>query len=262
MNHGKKRLGFTLIELLVVIAIIAILAGILIPTLGAAKKAAAKKKALMEMNQLQTAIEQYHATYSRYPTSKDTRTLGIDAGANPDFTYGTALTSPGSSNPQAFENKQKFQTTIIVPKTHNTNNSEIMAILGDMKDFATKTAKNSENPQHQNFFTPRSVDSRTSPGLGSDGVFRDPWGSPYIISVDLNYDNQTRDAMYRSVAVSKPNNKLMAGMVEVTASGLTHIESRVPVMIWSFGPDGKASPNEAWNGTNNVDNILTWSGSK
>ena len=30
------------------------------------------------------------------------------------------------------------------------------------------------------------------PGVGNDLVYRDPWGNPYIISMDLNYDEQLR----------------------------------------------------------------------
>ena len=42
----------------------------------------------------------------------------------------------------------------------------------------------------------------TSPGVGPDGVYRDPWGNPYIITIDLNYDDKARDAFYRNPTVS------------------------------------------------------------
>ena len=36
-----------------------------------------------------------------------------------------------------------------------------------------------------------------SPGVGPDGVYRDPWGNPYVITIDLNYDEKARDGFYR-----------------------------------------------------------------
>ena len=34
-------------------------------------------------------------------------------------------------------------------------------------------------------------------------VYRDPWGNPYIITMDLNYDEQCQDAFYCQQAVSQ-----------------------------------------------------------
>ncbi|MGJ3244441.1 MAG: type II secretion system protein [Opitutales bacterium] len=64
----RRQRGFTLIELLTVIAIIAILAGILIPTVGAVQRQArvAQSKALFQ--QLATAAISYKSEYGYFPT--------------------------------------------------------------------------------------------------------------------------------------------------------------------------------------------------
>ena len=58
-NHDGSPAGFTLAELLIVIAIIAVLISILLPTLGAARRAANSSKCLASLRDLGLAFQQY-----------------------------------------------------------------------------------------------------------------------------------------------------------------------------------------------------------
>jgi len=63
-----KKQGFTLIELLTVIAIIGILAGIIIPSVGAVRNSAKKAKTQAMFSQWASAIELFRQDYGYYPT--------------------------------------------------------------------------------------------------------------------------------------------------------------------------------------------------
>ena len=66
----KQERGFTLVEMLVVVAIIALMAAILVPSLGVAQKTAKKRKADLECNAIKTAVEQFFSDFRYMPWGK------------------------------------------------------------------------------------------------------------------------------------------------------------------------------------------------
>jgi len=261
--NWRFRRGFTLIELLVVISIIGILASMLLPALATAKQKVRVAQAKTEMGNLAQAITAYYSKYSRYPAAKQARDSVTDQ--CPDFTYGTRhnhegvgaalLTNPKGGPLPDIKN--------VGSKGYQASNAEVIAILRDLEKFRdggnTVNVGHSQNPQREVFLNVKDVSDKKLGGVGPDGVYRDPWGDPYIISVDLNYDNKCRDGFYRNPSVSK-NTKTGGGFngLAVSETDASAYEARVTVMVWSLGPDRQANPNIPADQGVNKDNILSW----
>jgi hypothetical protein len=132
-----------------------------------------------------------------------------------------------------------------ISNTENTGyqncNSEVMAILTDLDAYPN--GRHSRNPRRLSFFNAKAATTADGPGLGPDAVLRDPWGSPYIITLDLNDDNKCQDGFY--YLLTKGDNSLLP------------IGS---VVVWSFGPDRAADLDYdvGPKGGHNKDNILSW----
>jgi hypothetical protein len=63
-----------------------------------------------------------------------------------------------------------------------------MAVLLDLEKYGNGKAtinKGHVKNTHGAFLTADLAGETISSGIGSDGVYRDPWGSPYIISLDF-----------------------------------------------------------------------------
>ena len=223
----------------------------ILPVLGKAKERAKITFARNEVAELVTAISHYESTYSRWPASKPAFDSAAANAGSWDFTFGT-------TDQQGAVLKSTYPTITSYPlgnQAYYNNNSEVVGILMDLEKFAdgtpTVNVGHVRNPQHNVYLNLKQASATNFPGLGPDGVYRDPWGNPYIISFDMNFDSSTFDGFYSTLRKKKR---------------LASLPPAIPrnVLVWSFGPDGKvdASVNglsDTGKGTgDNKDNILSW----
>jgi prepilin-type N-terminal cleavage/methylation domain-containing protein len=260
-SHARRtRRGFTLIELLVVIAIIAILAAMLLPALSSAKKHGQIAKAKMDITQMTAAIHSYEADYSKFPASTNAMAQSVSSGG--DFTYGT-FGLPNMKTPTASVAIQN-----VPPSKFDTNNAEVIAVLMDLEFYGngnpTINKDHVKNPQHGHYLSATMANDTNTPGVGPDGVYRDPWKQPYIISVDLNSDDKCRDNFYCDALVSAdPNSSAnpksgINGLIPTQPPAKLFYEANTPLMIWSAGPDTMVDPTTRANLGANKDNVISW----
>lgn len=255
MGANRTKLhsrAMTRVELVVVMAVSAILVVLLLPAFRGGRRdpGASISRVKMEMVALAMAIYQYQTAYGRFPVSSN-------ATGSSDFTFGTYGTSDealGITNASGYE----------------ANNSEVIAMLMDFDKFPN--GQNTVNVDHVGntnkiaFLAAKMTSSTNSPGVGPDYVYRDPWGHPYIITIDLNGDNKCRDAFYRLTSVSETASALgsHAYLTRPSPPPYSSDDARdsfeVPgaVIVWSLGPDGKADKSQKASEGVNKDNITSW----
>lgn len=249
----NARQAMSLVELLVVISIIGVLAGLILPAVANVKKKARVVQAQKDIADLKGAISVYQHDYNRLPASAAAAALASD------FTYGTTATGYGTN---------------IVNNNgvgHQASNAELMLILTaststSFPNYTTNTANNNDvrNPRKTPYFNAKSSGASgalAGPGLGTDGVMRDPWGNPYIVTLDLSYDNTVTNVVYRMRNVAQVAAGSPTGLFGLVGSGNGNNDFyslREPVMIFSFGPDGMFSLTNKADVLPNRDNVLSW----
>jgi hypothetical protein len=140
--------------------------------------------------------------------------------------------------------------------TYHTSNAELMAILMAIErdDLGNDTVNKGHvmNPQKNVFLNAKRVNfakvTRKTGGVDEELVYRDPWGNPYLVSLDLNYDNVSRN----------PQGGGFNGLSNPDAPTQDNWGYRAPVMVWSLGPDGQANGTLAATAGVNKDNVLGW----
>lgn len=193
-NSGRAN-AFTLVELLIVISILIILMGLLFPAFRGAPDQARKVQAKNDLMQIVTAINAFYTEYGRYPTS---------GGATADVRYG----------PNGTPNEALFNELRGLPGTPINTRRVVFVSLPDVKDPA--------NPRG-------GIGTRTGAGQ-----LYDPWGTPYNVAIDGNYDNEIENPY--GGGANAGGAKLRAG-----------------VIAWSWGKNKRQDTN-----IKKGDDVISW----
>lgn len=192
--------GFTLVELLTVIAIIAILMGILFPTIGSAIESAKKAQAKNDTIQIVTAIKGYYTEYGRYPLLPAVLTDGKYTANNQDQLFNVLRVITGLNGEQLALNPRKI-VFLEVPAAKKEGRAGVQV-----------TGSNA-------------------------GKWFDPWGNPYQVWIDHDYDNKV-DNPY--TVPTAGNNPLDTG-----------------VIAFSIGKDGQGGSGSKTAGAGK-DDVISW----
>ena len=214
--------AFTLLELLVVIAIIAILVGLLFPAFKAVQNQAKQTQAKNDLTQIVNAVNAFYTEYGKYPIT----TSGADV------IYGPG----GIANNALFKELQGCPTSGTLPPT-----------CSGFSTLNTRQIVFMSPPAVKNPGSPRSgIATQTATVLCSQAVrgdFVDPWGTPYNVEIDGDYNNQITTNPY--------------GANGPGAQPLT-----IGVIAWSLGLDGvlgtKTAACTGDSTYSNSDDVISW----
>ena len=203
MKNPSVRInrGFTLVELLVVIAIVVVLAGAGFSAGGAAIQKAKKTTCLAAATAIETAVNNFYTEYGSMPSEETTDTKFVtDESEGVDLLNRLLGLELSTASPMYNTRKIKFLSA------------------KDSKSKPTDTVK-------------RDGIVYENDGITLEGMY-DPWGGPYNIIMDLDYDE-------------KISAKTKAETTEVTLNGRR-------VAVWSDGADGISATGKR------ADDVKTW----
>jgi prepilin-type N-terminal cleavage/methylation domain-containing protein len=204
-TQSCQREAFTLIELLVVIAIIAILIGLLFPAFRAVQNQAKQTQAKNDLTQIVNAVNAFYTDYGKYPLVTNDNPISPD---NSGLMYTLRADSTNANGN---------------PNVNNATNPRVIVFI------SPPYVKND------------TANSRRSGVSATDGRYYDPWGTPYAIKIDSNYDNQ----LFNPYSVNAGPATLAIG-----------------VIAWSFGADAQSGsvpgPAADKNAGTAADDVISW----
>lgn len=207
------RAGFTLVELLTVMAIIAVLMGILLPAINSAIESAKKTQAKSDEMAIVTAVKGYYTEYGKYPVATPP--------ATGDFTYDGLN---GNTN-------NKLMIILRAKETTGTIMNPRKIVFLEAPDAKNLGVAGKERA---------GMATATGGGTAASPTFLDPWGNPYNILIDMDYDNSVTNP-YGAPATGN------AGSASLSTG----------VAIWTVGRDA-ALGTKGNNNFKGSDDVISW----
>ena len=180
--YSKHRYkAFTLIELILVVGIIIVLAGLVLSTVGYARKKAARARAETEIAALSAACENYKADNAVYPRDPTTNT-------STDALNARTMLDPGTTNAALYT----AASLVLYRAVSGDRNLDRMITAADENyniDGTALTPPLAQLPQSYFAFKPNMLSP--SGGNGNVTALADPFGNDYGYSTANQYDPNT-----------------------------------------------------------------------
>lgn len=238
-SHLSRSRAFTLIELLVVISIIALLVGILLPALGAARKAARGSQNLSNLRQIGIGINAYAAERKHY--------LPYMSSA-PSTGYGSLAGSATlSAKPRWVDYMYPYMPTKQVFFSPNMESGEISRMMNPFWHII------SDQPAENAVYGDASQGKRA--GVNSDEMVanRDVWGGYGLNFQTIGNSRKASYAGYKGnggrgwngrldVTITAPSSTILAGDTHGSLNGGTWSDK------WWNNPSGSTTATYAISG--------------
>ena len=203
---AATRAGFTLTELLVVLGIIAILAGILTPSLMAMRKKAQRNEAALRIQRIEVALGSYQGDFGDYPPTS------IDEEYT-DFTIGGNGVNDGAESLLG----------------HLATQDQGGPYLGDVPEEWI------ENTDEDAVGDPAFVEKiRWIYGDAQLREIVDPWGNPYVY-----FHNRDYERTYGVLSQCTADKPKTLNLTAQRSEKLQTWHHPTGFQIWSLGPDEK-----------------------
>lgn len=182
-----KRKSFTLVEILVVIAIITILMGLLFPALGMVKERAYMRQSLSDVKAIHMAIKSFKNDYGYLPFDNPSS----PPSTTKDLVYYGAVAKNDDTDPSTkvkCNDIFKSDSSLTLQNDYIDFFSALCYLKPTGSIAATGGTDRDKNPREVNskkvrFLTPIAKYSKY-------GGYLDPWGRPYVVFLDTNYDGE------------------------------------------------------------------------
>ena len=185
--HKRRYNAFTLIELVLVVGIITVLAGLVLSTVGYARKKGARARAETEIAAISAACENYKADNGVYPRDPIVNTATDKLNAKTD---GNPMLNPLPPNPSGAT--YPLASLVLYRALSGDRNLDRSITTADQSfniDGTTLTPPLTQLPQSYFTFKPNMLSP--AGGTGTVTGIVDPFGNSYGYSTAYQYDPNT-----------------------------------------------------------------------